>query len=91
MERMKIGDSAAAIFPWDIRINYDVMIFQNVNIKLDPRFFIATIHTIHYPDMAIFFSKTGVKCFYCARAKVNYIFNLYLGSQDAALGCSEIF
>ena len=79
MERMKISDSATAIFPWDNRVNYDVMIFQNVNIKLNPRF-IATIHTIHYPDMAILFSKTGVKCFYCARAKVNYIFNLYLGS-----------
>ena len=79
MEHMKIGDSATAIFPWDIRMNYEVMIFQNVNIKLNPRF-IGTIHTIHYLDMAVLLSKTGVQCFHCPRAKVNYIFNLYLGS-----------
>ena len=74
MERDKIGDSATAISPWDIRMNYDVMIFQNVNIKPNPRF-IAAIQTIYYPDTAILLFKTGVQCFYCARAKVNYIFH----------------
>ena len=75
MERMKIIDLATAIFSWDNRVNYDVMIFQNVNIKLNPRF-IATIHTIHYPAVLIwrfFFLRRGLNVF-TARVRKSMIF-----------------
>ena len=89
MERMKIDDSATAVFPWDIHMNYDVIIFQNVNIKLNPCF-IATIHTIHLPDMSVLF-KTGVQCFHCPRAKVNTLFNSLASSIVEVVGKNAHF